>query len=140
MTDDEMAFAHVAQAMKDPAMRSATVVLPVPGLPVKPCAAWAGRTRARPVREPLHQQKRRDLANALLDRREPDEIAIEFGNGRADSVSACSALRSTTSPATASNVAAGPGMLIVALASCRTCRIGPVTSAGRPIDGIGRTA
>ena len=47
---------------------------------------WPTRSsRVTETRWPLrHQQKSRDLANALLDWREPDEIAIKLGNRRAD--------------------------------------------------------
>ena len=60
-------------------MRSATVVLPVPGLPVK------GHVQRRRIRRqaellagPLDEQQRRDVADAVLDRREPDELAVEL--------------------------------------------------------------
>ncbi|MGF6605446.1 hypothetical protein OKW45_000346 [Paraburkholderia sp. WSM4175] len=67
-------------------MRSATVVLPVPGLPEKE-AHMQGRRAARETqRSPraLDQQMRGDLANARFHGREPDQIAIEFAEHVAD--------------------------------------------------------
>ncbi len=57
--------------------------------------------------------------------------------GASRSVSACSVLRSTTSAATESNAAAGPEMLMVALPRAAICRVGAITLAGRPVDGVG---
>ena len=59
-------------------MRSATVVLPVPGLPVNDmwrdgAPALSPRSRRRLV----DQQQRGNVANAALDRREAYQLAIE---------------------------------------------------------------
>ena len=60
-------------------MRSATVVLPVPGLPVKlMCSVGASCARPSLLPRPLDEQQRGGLADALLDRREPDQLAVEL--------------------------------------------------------------
>ncbi len=60
-------------------MRSATVVLPVPGLPVKHMCS-DGRSAARPhrVAQAVDHEQRRDLADARLDGRERDQLAVEL--------------------------------------------------------------
>ncbi len=67
-------------------MRSATVVLPVPGLPVKlMCRLGALRRLQAEVQAQLvdHQQ-RGDVADALLDGRQADQVAVEFVEHRFD--------------------------------------------------------
>ena len=60
-------------------MRSATVVLPVPGLPVKHmCSVGDVGRQAHALADALDQQQRRDLADAGLDRREADQLAVEL--------------------------------------------------------------
>ena len=60
-------------------MRSATVVLPVPGLPVKlMCSVGAPAARPSCSRARVDQQQRGDLADALLHRREADQLAVEL--------------------------------------------------------------
>ena len=60
-------------------MRSATVVFPVPGLPVKLMCS-DGRVQARPCsrRRRSIDEQRRDLADARLDRLQRDEIGIDL--------------------------------------------------------------
>ena len=60
-------------------MRTATVVLPVPGLPVK-LMCNVGVCEASPNfdRTAIDQQERRDLADALLDRREANEFIVKL--------------------------------------------------------------
>ena len=82
---DEMAFAHVAEAMKD--ARHAHRHRRLAGAWIAGEAMCSvGGPAASPTcsRARVDQQQSRDLANALLDRREPDEIAVELGDGRAD--------------------------------------------------------
>ena len=60
------------------AIRSATVVLPVPGLPVKlMCSDGAPRGEPELRARAVDQQQRGDLADALLHRREADQLAVE---------------------------------------------------------------
>ena len=57
-------------------MRSATVVLPVPGLPVNDmCSVGGVGVRPSALADALDQQQRGDLADALLHRRQADELA-----------------------------------------------------------------
>ena len=68
-------------------MRIATVVLPVPGLPVKlMCRLAAGlrRPQAEVQAQLVDHQQRRDVADALLDRRQADQVAVEFVHHRLD--------------------------------------------------------
>ena len=57
----------------------ATVVLPVPGRPVKLMCS-VGRSALEPdlLAQPRHQQQRGDLADARLHRRQPDQLAVEL--------------------------------------------------------------
>ncbi len=60
-------------------MRSATVVLPVPGLPVKlMCSDGAPARELHVAAHLVDDQQRGDLADALLDRREADQLGIEL--------------------------------------------------------------
>ena len=60
-------------------MRSATVVLPVPGLPVKLMCSDGAPAASRMSRAHLvDDEQRGDLADALLDRREADQLGIEL--------------------------------------------------------------
>ena len=66
-------------------MRTATVVLPVPGLPVKlmcRVGACERETEFRP--HAIDQQQGRDLADALLDGGEADQLVVELLQHRAD--------------------------------------------------------
>ena len=66
-------------------MRIATVVLPVPGLPVKHmCRTGSLRLQAQIHAQPVDHQQRGDVADAALDRLQPDQIAIELVHHRAD--------------------------------------------------------
>ena len=59
-------------------MRIATVVLPVPGLPVKHmCSDGGAPVQAERRARLRHQQVRGDVADARLDGREADELAVE---------------------------------------------------------------
>ena len=64
-------------------MRIATVVLPVPGLPVKlMCSDGACAARPRLRAQLVDHQQRGDVADALLDRHQADQVAIEFVDHR----------------------------------------------------------
>ena len=77
-------------------MRSATVVLPVPGLPVKfMCSVGVSWTRPKLRRRAFDQQQRRDLADALLDRLQADEFAVELVEHLLDAGASNSSRRST---------------------------------------------
>ena len=66
-------------------MRTATVVLPVPGLPVKlMCSVGACAVRPKRCAHAVDQQQRRDLADALLDRGEADQLVVELLQHRPD--------------------------------------------------------
>ena len=61
------------------------MVLPVPGLPVKlMCRVGAATLEAEFRPHAIDQQQRRDLADALLDRREADQLVVELFQHRAD--------------------------------------------------------
>ena len=59
-------------------MRRATVVLPVPGLPVKTLQRRRLGGEAEPRRSPIDDEQRANLADAQLDRSEADQLAIEL--------------------------------------------------------------
>ena len=60
-------------------MRNATVVLPVPGLPVKHmCRVGAPARQPHALAQAIHEQERGDLADARLHRDEPDQLAVEL--------------------------------------------------------------
>ena len=82
---DEMAAPDVAELVQDLGHAQATVVLPVPGLPVKlMCSVGACARQAEALAHAVDQQQRRDLADALLDRREADQLVVELLQHRAD--------------------------------------------------------
>ena len=65
-------------------MRSATVVLPVPGLPVNHmCRLGACACKPEIHAQLVDHQQRRDIADARLDRRQPDQIALQLVDDRA---------------------------------------------------------
>ena len=102
VTETRWPLPHIAEAVQDLAMRSATVVLPVPGLPVKlMCRVGVSRGQAESRRDAIDQQQRRDLADALLDRREADELAVELVEHLPTPDSANSSRRSMRSSARA---------------------------------------
>ena len=75
----QMTFAHIAEAMQQPAILSATVVLPTPGLPVKlMCRVGVSCANPQFLPRAIHQQQRGGLADALFDRREADQFAVKF--------------------------------------------------------------
>ena len=60
-------------------MRSATVVLPVPGLPVKDiCSVGVSAVSPSCSPHPFDHQQRGDFADARLDRLQADQLAIEL--------------------------------------------------------------
>ena len=61
-------------------MRSATVVLPVPGVAGEAHVQRRARRRPGPAsrRSAIDHEQRRDLADARLDRLERDELAVEL--------------------------------------------------------------
>ena len=66
------------------AIRSATVVLPVPGLPVNDMCNVGTRRQVHALADTLDQQQRGDLANSRLDRLQPDQFAVELIEHLAD--------------------------------------------------------
>jgi hypothetical protein len=59
-------------------MRSATVVLPVPGLPVKDMCSEGDPATRPSCAGALDEQKRGDVADPRLHRFESDELAVEL--------------------------------------------------------------
>ena len=77
--DHDVVAADVARARcRIWAIRCATVVLPVPGLPVKLMCSDGG-SACMPMRatRPLDEQQGGDLPDAGFDRLQSDEIAVE---------------------------------------------------------------
>jgi hypothetical protein len=63
-------------------MRSATVVFPVPGFPVKDI--WSVARQRELLSRSLDHEKRGDLADPRLDRLEPDELPLKRGQNLVD--------------------------------------------------------
>jgi hypothetical protein len=120
-------------------MRSATVVLPVPGLPVKHmCRLGAGACRPSPA-QPVDDQQRRDVADALLDRRQADQVAVELGEHRSTwlSRSTSATVRGCAAAVRGSRVPGAPTMLYTGMPSrqrpghCRN-QAASASGAGQP--------
>jgi hypothetical protein len=61
------------------AIRSATVVFPVPGFPVNDmCSVGAFRRQSHALADALDQKQRRNLADTRLDRLQADQFAVEL--------------------------------------------------------------
>jgi len=76
---NQVAFAHVTQTKQDLAMRSATVVLPVPGLPVKlMCRLGACACSPRFMRRLVDHEQRGDVTDAAFDRCKAHHVAVEL--------------------------------------------------------------
>ena len=74
-----------AKPVQDAGHPSATVVLPVPGLPLNDmCRVGKVVARRHLLPDPFDQQQRGDLANPGLHRSQPDQLAIKLLQHRRD--------------------------------------------------------
>jgi hypothetical protein len=79
VTGDEVAFAHVSEAVED--LRHAHRDCRLPGAGIAREAHVQRRRSGREVEaaaQAIDEEQRRNLADARLDRLEPDELAIEL--------------------------------------------------------------
>ena len=70
------------------------------------CSDGAPR-QAHALAQPVDQQQRRDLADAGLDRRQPDQLAIELRRALLDADGLESARRSTSSVGAGASISIG---------------------------------